>query len=113
MPDLTRRPDPDRPDSWHIYFGDVQVGSIGRTVGLPNAQEKWKWSCGFYPGSRPGEVRQGTEDDFETARQAFAAAWEVFKAGRTEADYQEWRDQRDWTARKYALHDKGKQVPIR
>jgi hypothetical protein len=30
---------------------------------------------------------------------------EVFLSKRIEADFQEWRDQRDWTARKYALWD--------
>jgi hypothetical protein len=30
MPGLTRRLDPDRPDCWLIYFGDVHVGTIAR-----------------------------------------------------------------------------------
>jgi hypothetical protein len=30
---------------------------------------------------------------------------------RTEADFQKWRDARDWTARKYALWDAGKKLP--
>ena len=34
----------------------------------------------------------------------------VFLSKRTEADFQEWRDQRDWTARKYALWDAGKKL---
>jgi hypothetical protein len=32
---------------------------------------------------------------------------QVFLSKRTEADFQAWRDQRDWTARKYALWDAG------
>jgi chorismate synthase len=27
----------------------------------------------------------------------------VFLSKRTKADFQDWRDQRDWTARKYAM----------
>jgi hypothetical protein len=29
----------------------------------------------------------------------------------TEADFQEWRDQRDWTAWKYAMHDARLKLP--
>ena len=39
-----------------------------------------------------------------------AQAWRVFLSKRTETDFQEWRDQRDWTARKYALWDAGKKL---
>jgi hypothetical protein len=35
---------------------------------------------------------------------------QVFLSKRTEADFQAWRDQRDWTARKYALWDAGKRL---
>jgi hypothetical protein len=28
MPTLTRRRYPERPDCWHIYYGDVRVGTI-------------------------------------------------------------------------------------
>jgi hypothetical protein len=38
-------------------------------------------------------------------------ALSAFSARRTEADYQAWRDERDWTARKYAMRDRGAQVP--
>jgi hypothetical protein len=34
----------------------------------------------------------------------------VFLANRTEADFLEWRDQRDWTARKYALWDNAQRL---
>jgi hypothetical protein len=34
----------------------------------------------------------------------------VFLSKRTEADFQAWRDQRDWTDRKYALWDAGKKL---
>ena len=54
------------------------------------------------PGSKPGECTGGTAATFEEARSAFEAAWRVFLAKRTEADFQAWRDHRAWTARKYA-----------
>jgi hypothetical protein len=35
----------------------------------------------------------------------------VFLSKRTEADFQEWRDQRDWTARKYAMRERCERMP--
>jgi hypothetical protein len=35
MPMLTRRRYPERPDYWHIYYGDVCVGTIAKRVGNP------------------------------------------------------------------------------
>jgi hypothetical protein len=58
----------------------------------------------------PGECRSGTAASLDEARAGFEAAWRTFLANRTEADFQEWRDQRDWTARKYALLDAGKRL---
>jgi hypothetical protein len=110
---LTRRRDLHRPDCWLIHLDDVHVGTIVRAVGTPNATTQWTWSCGFYPGSDPGEQRSGTAPSFEEARAQFKRAWLVFSANRTEADYQVWRDQRDWTARKYAAWDRGEKVPVR
>jgi hypothetical protein len=80
MPELTRRPDPHRPDCWLIYFGDVHVGTIAKSNSIPNAEPKWQWLCGFYPSSEPGEQRGGTKATFEKAREAFGAAWRVLSA---------------------------------
>jgi hypothetical protein len=67
----------------------------------------------IYPGSKPGEQRGGTADTFDQARADFEKAWQVFSSKRTEADYEAWRERRDWTARKYALMDRGEKVPVR
>jgi len=112
MPELTRRRYRERPDCWHIYFGDVQVGTIARRTGAPIEKDPWEWSAGFYPGSDPGEIRTGTATTFDHARAGFDAAWRVFLSNRTEADFQEWRDARDWTARKYAMWEAGERLPL-
>jgi hypothetical protein len=39
------------------------------------------------------------------------AAWAVFLANRTEADFQAWRHQRDQTADKYAMWVRGEKLP--
>jgi hypothetical protein len=44
-------------------------------------------------------------------RADFERAWAVFLSKRTEADFQKWRDNRDWTARKYAMWEAGERFP--
>ncbi len=110
---LTRRRDPHRKDCWQIYAGDVHAGTIAIAAGLPNAAVAWKWSAGFYPGSGPGEIRHGGADTFDEARAAFERGWQQFLSTRTEADVAEWRDQQEWTRRKYAARDAGQPVPLR
>ena len=51
-----------------------------------------------------------TAASFEEAGADFEEAWQVFLAKRTEADFQAWRDQQDWTARKYAMWQAGWQA---
>lgn len=76
MPALTRRRDQDgSPGSLGlIHYGDIHVGTIGRRSGNPTDSDAWRWRCGFYPGSGPGECTSGTATTFETARAAFMAA---------------------------------------
>jgi hypothetical protein len=111
MPELTRRRYPERQNCWHVYFGDVRVGTIARRTGCPVDVDQWSWQCGFYPGSRPDEYLDGTAATFDQARADFEKAWRRLSAQRTEADYQAWRDQRDWTARKYAMWERGEKMP--
>jgi hypothetical protein len=99
MPTLTRRRYPERPDCWH------------RRVGNPFDTNPWEWNCGFYPGSRPGKHQTGTAMTFDDARADFEQAWAVFLSKRTEADFQAWRDDRDWHARKYATWARGEKMP--
>jgi hypothetical protein len=110
---LSRRADPDRAGCWQVYCGDIHAGTIARSTGRPNAQEEWTWTAGFYPGSRPGEIKGGTATTFEEARAKFERAWLAFASSRKPVDFEVWRDQRDWTARKYATFDRGERVPIR
>jgi hypothetical protein len=66
MPALTRRRYTEyRDECWHIYYGDVHVGTIAIRVGIPPDEDPWGWICGFYPGSHPGEHEGGTAATFE------------------------------------------------
>jgi hypothetical protein len=59
----------------------------------------------------PGEHQDGTAANFERARAEFEAAWLRILPALTEADFQAWRDQRDWTERKYAAWARGEKLP--
>lgn len=98
-------------ESWLIYFGDVRVGTIGLRSGVPSNVDQWGWSCGFHPGTEPGDFRQGSAATFEEARSEFERAWRQLAATRTEADFQAWRNQRGWTAWKYRMFDAGLRMP--
>jgi hypothetical protein len=58
-----------------------------------------------------GDQEDGTAASFDQARADFEDAWQRFLSKRTEADFQAWRDQRDWTARKYAMWKAGERMP--
>jgi hypothetical protein len=112
MPEFTRRRSTDaREECWHIYYGAVHAGTIAIRTGNPHDEDPWEWHCGFYPGSHPGKCTSGTAATFDEARADFECAWRVFLSRRTEADFQAWRDQRDWTARKYAMWEAGERFP--
>jgi hypothetical protein len=112
MPELSRRRYTEaREECWHIYYGDVHVGTIARRIGIPFDKDPWGWTCGFYPGSDPGEFTNGPAATFDHARVAFEGAWRAFLTKRTPVDFQTWRDQRDWTERKYAMQERGERMP--
>src|SRR4030081_1561217 len=114
MPELTRRRSTDaREECWHVYYGDVHAGTIAIRVGNPHDTDPGEWCCGFYPGSHAGEHESGTAASFDEARADFEQAWRAFQSKRTEADFQAWREARDWTARKYALWDARKRLDDR
>ena len=46
MPELTRRRSDDgRHECWHIYYGDVHVGTIAERSGNPHDTDPWEWIC--------------------------------------------------------------------
>jgi hypothetical protein len=112
MPALTRRRSTDaREACWHVCYGDVHVNTIAIRSGIPHDQDQWGWSCGFYPGSHPGECTNGAAPTFDQARAGFEAAWAVFLSKRTEGDFEASRQARDWHAEKYRRFDRGERMP--
>lgn len=108
---LTRRRLNDDPETWAIMYGDVRVGTIGRRSGVPDHVDQWQWHSGFYPGCGPGEIENGSGATYDEAKERFTVAWERLLPLKTADDFQEWRDFRDWTAWKYAMHDANCQLP--
>ncbi|SHH05341.1 hypothetical protein [Bradyrhizobium erythrophlei] len=112
MTALTRRPDNDRNrKGWNVYYGDVRVGHIGMRAGVPVDEDQWGWSCGFTPGCDISEQTHGTAATFEQARAEFEEAWKKIERAKTEAHFELWRYQRDWTAWKYRMWDEKMQMP--
>ncbi|MCP1729185.1 hypothetical protein ABIF38_008502 [Bradyrhizobium japonicum] len=60
-------------------------------------------------GLRPVERRPGR--DLSEARAAFEVAWGELLPPLTKANFQAWRDHRDWIARKQAMWDRGEKLP--
>ena len=109
MPTLTRRREPDGPERWHIYYGDVRIGTIGERSGVPLHQDQWNWTCGFFPGGP--RSKGGTGPSYESCKDALQRAWDEMLPGVTESGLEEWRRHRDWTAWKYKMHDLGLPLP--
>jgi hypothetical protein len=105
MPTLTRKCINEQPERWHIHYAGVRVGPIQQRSGAPPSSDQWEWHCGFYPGSNPGEQRNGTAATFEDARAAFEAAWRDYLPKRSEDDFEEWREDAAYHAAKYARWD--------
>jgi hypothetical protein len=63
------------------------------------------------PGKSVKLARSASAATFDQARAGFEEAWAVFLSKRCEADFQAWRHQQDWTARKYAMWDAGEKLP--
>jgi hypothetical protein len=40
MPELTHRRYPERHDCWHVFYGDVHVGTIAARVGAASSIER-------------------------------------------------------------------------
>jgi hypothetical protein len=98
-----RRGDNPHHETWHVYFDNVHVGTIGARAGVPTTGDQWGWSVGFYPGTEPGTYRQGSATSFESARAAFDAAWLKLAPTLTEESFESWRRSRDFHAWKYRM----------
>jgi hypothetical protein len=112
MPTLTRRRS-DNPHqvTWHIYFDDVRVGTIGERAGVPVDVDRWQWSCGFYPGLHPRQHRYGIGATFEVARAGFEADWKALWPEIPEGAFEQYRRDREYRAEIRAVRARGEKLP--
>jgi hypothetical protein len=54
-----RRADNPHQVTWHVYYGDVHVGTIGERAGVPVDVDKWLGLAGFIPACIPVSIGQG------------------------------------------------------
>lgn len=112
MPALTRRAaDNQHQETWHVYYGDIQVGTIGERAGVPKDGDQWGWSVGFFPRSHRGHRESGIAASFREARGDFERAWERYLPQCTPQDFTDYRRQRDWNAWKTRMHDESLPLP--
>jgi hypothetical protein len=112
MTALTRRRDPDaNQESWLVYYGDIQVGSIAMRAGVPADKDQWGWSVGFDPASHRGLRASGTAKSFDAARAAFDVAWQWLLPKFTEGDFTEYRRHRAFDAWKHQMWDAECKLP--
>jgi hypothetical protein len=98
-------------ETWLIHYGDVCVGSIAIRADVPVDVDQWGWSCGLYPTAGSHRDNSGTAPNFKKARRDLDAAWRTLLPKLTEADFEAWRRQRDFTAWQYAMRDAGLETP--
>jgi hypothetical protein len=109
---LTRRRSADRHhETWHVYYDDVHVGTIGERAGVPIDVDQWGWSCGFYPGLHPGQHRRGTAGTFELARAGFEADWETLLPEAPAGAFDEYHRDRETRAEIAAVRARGEKLP--
>jgi hypothetical protein len=112
MPELTRRGSPDAPDEcWHVFYGDVRVGTIALRTGMPPGKVLGAGHAASIPAAIPANARTAPRPRSPRPAPTSRQRGGYFCQNRTEADFQAWRDQRDWTAEKYRRFDRGERMP--
>jgi len=112
MSELVRRRNHDSPqECWHVYYRDIHVGTIIAQTDLPNAFDRWNWSCGFYPLTHRGLKITGTSVNLFQAWAAFEDAWEEYLPLCNERVFAEHRRKRVWTAWKQRMRNAGCRMP--
>lgn len=112
MPELTRRRYPKPATNAGTFTmatcmpARSRSGRATRTTPIPGSGD----AASIPDLTRANAAAAPQPASLDEARAGFEEAWKVFLAAWTGADFQEWRDQRDWTAKKYALWDAGKRL---
>jgi hypothetical protein len=111
MPVLIRRRSPHhRQQCWEVYFGDVHVGTIAERTGNPTPS-LGNGGAASIPARALANALAARRRHSPKRAPISKTAWKVFLSNRSEADFQEWRNQEAWTAEKYRRFDRGERMP--
>jgi hypothetical protein len=88
----------------------VRVGFTTERSGNPYRTDRFALAMWDLPRQRAGRGSRRYSRHLRRSKAAFEAAWCDYLPPRTEADFDEWRNDRDGTAQKYAMWDAGKQL---
>ncbi len=100
----------ERFESWAIYKGDLQVGTLSSGIAV-TGNATWTWRCGFYPGCEPHQRTEGTQPTYDEAKTELERAWERLESQITADMADEWLKNQAWTAWKYAMWEAGCKMP--
>jgi len=83
-----RRSDNAHQETWHVYFDDVHIGSIGERAGVPVDVDQWSWRCWLLSPvtSRDSENRY-SERLTRSKRAPHFAAWAQIEPMVTDANF--------------------------
>jgi hypothetical protein len=96
-----------REECWHVYYGDVHVGTIAIRTGIPFDED-----LRLLSGQRAGRViRTGPQPPSTMLAPISKPHGAYFRPSEPRGDYQAYRGARDWHARKYAMWEAGERLP--
>lgn len=84
---------------------------VGKRAGVPVHVDQWQWTLAVYPASHRGIRDSETAASFQEVREAFEGSWRKMAPKITEADREEHRRQRAYTAWKYRMWETGCKLP--
>jgi hypothetical protein len=88
----------DTPDEcWHVHYGRYARRDHRDPHSYPHDEYPWGWSCDFFSSNHPRQHADGV------AAASIRLAPPILASKRSEADFQAWRDERDWMGWEAAL----------
>ena len=104
MLELTRPPIRTPPTGMlaHLLRRCSRRNDIAERTGNPHDTEPSEWACGVYPGSHPGEHQSDTAATSTRPARISSAHGRCSCRSAPRPIFKAWREQRDWTERKYA-----------
>jgi hypothetical protein len=106
VPTLSRKQINEQPERWHIHYAGVRVGLIQQRSGAPPSSNKWDGIADSIPAAIPASndtapPRRLIKPELRSRRHG-----ETYLPSRTEADFEQWRQDAAYHAAKYSGWDR-------